>query len=322
MALSDIYNSEQGVLTGAGDWNPNNNNVGDTALQFNSGTTGDLILEANGGGVDPDTTVSVNGGGFVNFTFVETGTIGEGNFAGEEYTIIEIAGKKYILFNDLPDASGGYGGSGTILVLVAAGDPDSNACFTRGTMIDTPDGAVAIETLSVGDEVSTKQNGAREIMWIASTTVKLREGQEPILIKAGALGNAKPTTDLLVSPQHRIWVSDASLELLFGTKEALVAAKHLVNGVDIIEMADLREIEYFHFLCDQHQVVQSNGAYTESLHPGQIAINAWDRAARDEILTIFPELKDGVESYGPTAIQSLRGFEARAMQSFTANHPS
>lgn len=314
MALSQVYNSEQGILTGSGDWNPNNNSLGETTLVFNSGTTGDLVLEENGGGVDPDTTVSIDGGPFVSFTFIQTGTVSEGNFDGETYTIIEIDGKEYILLNSAAGAAGGYGGSGTLWVL-NSGEPDAPVCFTRGTMIHTPNGLIAIENLSVGDLVTTKQNGACEIKWIRSRKFKVRLGQEPVLIKASALGNARPRTDLLVSPQHRILVSGQKVELLFGAPEALLAAKHLVDGIRIKTMTHLTEVEYFHFMCDSHQVVISNGAYTESMHPGQVAMNGWEKAAQDEILMIFPELAEGPAAYGPTALMALKGFEGRALSS-------
>ena len=80
---------------------------------------------------------------------------------------------------------------------------------------------------------------------------------------------------------------------LFGADEVLVAAKQLlpVEGIDIAE--DLDEITYVHFLFDDHQVVWSNGAETESLHPGRTALDMAGEAAREEILALFPELRDG-----------------------------
>jgi hypothetical protein len=79
---------------------------------------------------------------------------------------------------------------------------------------------------------------------------------------------------------------------MFGTDEVLVAAKQLVilNGVDIAQ--DLEEVTYIHFLCDQHEVVYSNGAATESLYTGPEALKSVSPESRQEILTLIPELSD------------------------------
>ncbi len=90
----------------------------------------------------------------------------------------------------------------------------------------------------------------------------------PIRIKANALGKGLPKRDLLVSPQHRILVSDWRAELMFGVSEVLVAAKHLVNDRDIRVATDLDEFEYYHILFESHQTVFSEGLPSESFHPG------------------------------------------------------
>ena len=78
---------------------------------------------------------------------------------------------------------------------------------------------------------------------------------------------------------------------MFGCAEVLVAAKQLL-AIDGFDQVDTSEVEYFHILFDQHEIVQSNGAETESLYTGAQALEAVGTAARDEILTLFPELRD------------------------------
>ena len=171
-------------------------------------------------------------------------------------------------------------------------------CFARGTLIETPDGPRAVESLAVGDLVLTVDNGAKPILWIGSNRVSAQQLDRqpelrPIRIRQGALGEGQPTRDLIVSPQHRILVRSRIAQKMFGTDEVLVAAKQLcqIEGIDIA--ADLPEVEYFHFLFDQHEVVVSNGARTESLYVGPMALKGVGPAARDEILKLFPELRDG-----------------------------
>ncbi|SEN58081.1 Hint domain-containing protein [Paracoccus alcaliphilus] len=170
-------------------------------------------------------------------------------------------------------------------------------CFTRGTMIATPHGEVAIEDLREGDLVLTKDHGPQPVRWIGSTNVNamqmaLNEKIRPIRIKAGALGDNSPASDLVVSPQHRVLVRSKIAQRMFGTSEILVAARQLLqlDGIDIA--GDLAGVEYFHMLFDRHEVVVSNGAETESLFTGPQALKALGRAAQEEIFTIFPELRD------------------------------
>ena len=79
---------------------------------------------------------------------------------------------------------------------------------------------------------------------------------------------------------------------MFGTNEVLVAAKQLLqlDGIDIAE--DMTEVQYFHILCDRHEIVLSNGAETETLYTGAEAIKSVGAAAREEIFALFPELQD------------------------------
>ncbi|RNF35405.1 hemolysin [Paracoccus methylarcula] len=170
-------------------------------------------------------------------------------------------------------------------------------CFTRGTLIETEDGVRLIEDLRVGDRVMTRDNGIKEIRWIGTRklcakAIAANPGLRPIRIRAGALGSNTPSTDLLVSPQHRVLVRSQIAQRMFGTLEVLVPAKQLcqLDGIDIAE--DLAEVEYFHFLFDQHEVVYANGAASESLYTGPQALKSVGLAAREEIFTLFPELRD------------------------------
>lgn len=174
---------------------------------------------------------------------------------------------------------------------------DEVFCFVAGTLIETKDGLVAVEDLKLGDLIATRDNGYQPIRWIGSVRLsaaalaaqpKLR----PIRIKAGALGDGTPSSDLLVSPQHRVLVRSKVALKMFGALEVLVAAKQLlqIEGVDIA--ADMEGVEYFHLLFDQHEVVNSNGAATESLYTGAQALKSVGKAAREEIFALFPQLQD------------------------------
>lgn len=182
-------------------------------------------------------------------------------------------------------------------------------CFARGTMIRTPDGEKAIEDLVEGDLVETVDHGAQELRWIGSHEVSGMGKLAPITIKAGTFGARR---DLTVSPQHRVLVSDWRVDLLFDETEVLVAAKHLVDGDSVF--VDRREtVEYFHMLFDTHEVVFSNGARTESFHPGEVGFGAMSEESREEVFEIFPELRANVASYGEPARMVVKGYESRIL---------
>jgi hypothetical protein len=114
----------------------------------------------------------------------------------------------------------------------------------------------------------------------------------PVRIMAGALGNGMPKRDLLVSRQHRMLVSSKVCERMFGQPDALVAAIRLTElpGV-FVESVD-QGVEYFHLIFDHHEVIFAEGTPTESFSPGPEALKSMSREAREEILTILPEVYD------------------------------
>jgi hypothetical protein len=151
-------------------------------------------------------------------------------------------------------------------------------------------------------------HGYQPIRWIGSSIVEGKGRFAPIVIEAGTLGN---TRTLRVSPQHRMLLSGWQAELLFDEPEVLVAAKMLVND-QTIRAEDVDQVEYFHMLFDAHEIVYAEGSPSESFHPGHVGWGALAEAAREEILSLFPQLEEmDFTAYGPSARRSLTAPEAR-----------
>lgn len=192
-------------------------------------------------------------------------------------------------------------------------------CFTAGTKVMTSCGAVAVEDLAVDDLVLTRDSGMQPIRWIGRRTLSKSELERhpnlrPVRIKAGALGKDTPRTDLSVSQQHRILVRSNITENMLGICEVLVAAKHLceISGIDIVD--DASNVTYIHFLLDNHQVVFSNGAETESLYTGPEALKAVGAEAIKEIFSIFPELYERTPDDSPVGARPfLTGRQGRKL---------
>lgn len=300
--------------------------------QQNSGSFQDIALL---NAVSDDNKLQVGEAFVLRTTNTSTGnsqlsglltTLGTGSFStlltGTQEIIVaqNSAGQQFIVFPNGDAPSGLLGGLGTLLVTNITAEPigynfDTGApiCFARGTMIEIEEGLCAIENLKVGDFVLTKDNGAQEIRWIgrrhiSSTSLQRRSYLRPIRICAGSLGPNTPSTDLVVSPQHRILVRSKIAQKMFGTDEVLVAAKQLlrIDGIDICD-DDENGVEYFHILLSNHEVIFANGAESESLFTGPEAIKSVGTAALAEISEIFPEiLKEDHEAIGARLLTSGR----------------
>ncbi len=189
---------------------------------------------------------------------------------------------------------------------------DTIPCFVSGTMILTPDGEVAVETLQAGDLVMTHDDGAQPLRWIGQRTVAAKDSFAPVRIKADTFGKHR---DLLVSPQHRVLIRDSLAELLFGEAEVLVAAKDLVNDKSV-RVQEGGDVTYVHLLFDRHQVIFSEGLTTESFLPGPQTSHAFEQDIVDEICALFPEIDpDTGLGYSPSARRTLRGYEAQILVS-------
>ncbi len=176
-------------------------------------------------------------------------------------------------------------------------------CFTEHSMITTRRGLVPAGQLRIGDMVQTRDEGMQPIRWVGRremTGAQLAQNPKlnPVLIRAGALGHGLPERDLLVSPQHRMLVGNAKVQLWFAEDEVLVAARHL-TCLDGVEQIAPDSVTYVHFMFDSHQVVMGEGTWSESFQPGDHVLRGMDDAQRNELAEIFPELRcnGGTEPY-------------------------
>jgi LmbE family N-acetylglucosaminyl deacetylase len=197
----------------------------------------------------------------------------------------------------------------------AGGDSLVVPCFTPGTLIATAKGECRVEDLVVGDRVITRDNGMQQIRWLGRCDMPgevlfSNAHLRPILIRQGALGNDLPLRDMMVSPQHRVLISSDRTSLYFDTPEVLVPAKHLtrMEGIDVV---DVPHTSYIHFMFDRHEIVLSDGIWTESFQPGDMSLAALGEASRKELNELFPDLNphQWVNSYTASR-RSLKSYEA------------
>jgi hypothetical protein len=179
------------------------------------------------------------------------------------------AGESFVLTND---------GTGTLLTCT---------CYRRGTRILTERGEVAIESLRIGDQVTTLSGASRPILWIGrrSYSGDLVWGNRevlPILIRQGAIAKNVPTRDLWVSPEHAMYIDGM-----------LIPAALLVNGVSIVQEERVDEVTYFHLEFNSHEVIVAEGALSESF-------------VDDESRQLFDNVSEYHELYPQSASQPAR----------------
>ena len=147
-------------------------------------------------------------------------------------------------------ASDGAGGTNVFLV-----------CFAGGTGIRTVDGDRPVETLQPGDLVAVREDGRtryKPVVWVGVRHLDLRghprpELLAPIRIRRDALGPALPENDLLLSPDHCLFLDGK-----------LVPAKLLINGMTVVQERDTASVSYYHVELARHGLLLAEGMAVES----------------------------------------------------------
>ncbi|MGV3548675.1 Hint domain-containing protein [Rhizobium sp.] len=165
-------------------------------------------------------------------------------------------------------------------------------CFYPGTMIATPEGEKAVETLEIGDMVLLQDGSAAPVRWMGRNTISLLFADKlkslPIRIRKDALGENVPSRDLLVSPDHAILVEGI-----------LAQAATLVNGTSIVRETNVPgKFTYHHIELAQHAIVMAENT------PAETFVDNVDRMAYDnwaEHEALFGDLPAIVEMDLPRA---------------------
>lgn len=203
---------------------------------------------------------------------------------------------------------------GTANITITINGQDEPPCFVAGTLIDTPHGPRPVETLHVGDQVLTRDNGVQTLRWTGQRRIDLFASADhadlrPVRLCKDSLGPGIPDRDLLLSPMHRVVIRDPAVALLTGVDEVLCPVRHLVNGQTVL-IETVPEVSYHHLLFDDHQVLCSSGCDSESFYPGSQGLQGFAEDTRNEVLTLFPELRSLPDSYGATARKVVKQHEA------------
>jgi hypothetical protein len=226
-----------------------------------------------GGEVSPvadNSSLTINGNTIIDDRQSTPFVLDQANLANGSIAVPTITGNT---FYGLPGgvgqvvqgASGDYSNN-TFLPLTQepalnTSSPIDIVCFREGTLIATERGEVAVEELRESDCVLTLSVGelnALPVKWIGRRRLERAshprpESVAPVRIRRGAIADDMPRNDLVVSPDHAIFVDGK-----------LICARQLVNGTTIWLEKDWNSVEYFHVELDRHAILIAEGLPAES----------------------------------------------------------
>jgi Hint domain len=150
----------------------------------------------------------------------------------------------------------GDGGSGSNVFLSTTA-----ICYAAGTRILTPTGEMAVEDIVAGDLVVTlvgDNHVTQPVRWVGERPINIAahprpELVAPVRIRRGAFGGGLPQRDLVVSPDHCMFIDGK-----------LIPAKLLINDMTIVQHRDARSVHYFHVELDRHALLLAEGLPAES----------------------------------------------------------
>jgi hypothetical protein len=146
---------------------------------------------------------------------------------------------------------------GTPVFQVGAHTLEDVACFAAGTRIRTERGEIAVEDLRIGDRAVLADVRIEPIVWIGHRDVDCArhpdpDSVRPVRIRAGALGAGLPARDLVLSPEHALFL-----------RQVMIPVRRLINGRGIVWSPEQR-VTYYHIELPRHDVLLAEGVATES----------------------------------------------------------
>jgi collagen type I/II/III/V/XI/XXIV/XXVII alpha len=174
------------------------------------------------------------------------------------------------------------------------------ACYAKGTSIATARGDTPVDSLRKGDEIMLATGDTAPAVWIGHRRIDCTRHPRPrnvwpVRVRRDAFGEGLPSRDLLLSPDHAIFIYDV-----------LIPIRLLINGVTVTQET-VDEITYYHIELPAHGVILAenlpaesyldfgnrsafdNGGGELTLHP-DFATRVWQENACAELIMGGPTL--------------------------------
>lgn len=176
--------------------------------------------------------------------------------------------------------------------------------FSRGSLVETEFGPVAIEDLLPGDRVLDGNGAPQTVLWKGATTIQPGRADPRgrvhnlTRIMADSFGMQRPMSCIIAGPSARILRTPGHLRKLLGGEPTLTPVQEFIDGTNVIETAPPTPVELFHLCLQTHAVIRIGGIEFETFHPGTHSLRLVSQAMRSVFLSLFPHLHE-LSDFGP-----------------------
>lgn len=195
---------------------------------------------------------------------------------------------------------------------------DAFCAFSRGSMVETETGPVAIEDLLPGDNILTQDGSSQPLVWKGSTTlVPGRPGPQGrnlrlTRIMSDSFGVQRPMSYVIIGPSARLLNTPHHLRANAGGQKLLTPVQEFHDGMNVIETAPPTAVELFHICLPRHAVIRIAGLEFETYHPGVNAARTISHTMRSVYLDLFPHISQ-LSDFGDLAYARARDGEYDAL---------
>ncbi len=198
-----------------------------------------------------------------------------------------------------------------------------SACsaLSRGALVATARGPIAVEDLTPGIEVITREGEALPLKWIGSYEMAGAEApgksnEQLFRVTTDTFGQGKPSQDLMLAPRAHILLKHAACRSLFGMDMAFGPIRAFEDGVSVIAVSPVSPVCVYNLAFDRQATIFANGVEVESFHPGPHASTLLDDEMLYSLLRLFPHVAS-LDDFGPQQIDRLTRFEVGALRDGT-----
>ncbi len=187
--------------------------------------------------------------------------------------------------------------------------------FTRGSLVETDMGPVAIEDLCPGDRIWTRDGDHRTLLWKGMTTLipgrSSAAGRPQALTSfmADSLGMEKPMSCVVCGPAARLLRTPLHLRHAETSGPLLTPAQEFLDGMQIVETAPPAPVDMYHLCLARHAVIRVGGLEFETYHPGIDALRLVSYPIKTLFLNMFPHV-ESIADFGPLAFDRARSLQA------------
>jgi len=181
---------------------------------------------------------------------------------------------------------------------------DAFCAFSRGSLVETDVGPIAIEDLLPGDRILTASGSFEPVLWKGSTTIiPGRPGPNGRNLKltrimSDSFGMQRPMSCMIAGPSARLLATPDHLRSLAHGNLLLTPVQEFVDGANVIETAPPTPVELFHLCLRRHTTIRVGGLDFETYHPGETVGRMLSHAMKTVFLNMFSHV-DSMADFGP-----------------------